>query len=62
MHDTQTKRFRHLNFFEHECFLEVRVPRVKLPDGRVVLVEPQWAAEGANGAPPAPSGTACKAY
>lgn len=35
VHDTQTKRYRHLNFFEHECFLEVRVPRIKLPDGSV---------------------------
>jgi len=42
VHDTQTKRLRHLNFFQHECFLEVRMPRVKLPDGRVVLVEPGW--------------------
>lgn len=43
VHDTQIKRYRHLNFFQHECHLEVRVPRVKLPDGRVVLVEPDWA-------------------
>jgi transposase len=42
VHDTQTKRLRHLNFFQHECFLEVRTPRVKLPDGRVVRVEPDW--------------------
>lgn len=42
VHDTQIKRLRHLNFFQHECFLEVRTPRVKLPDGRVVLVEPDW--------------------
>ncbi|GAB5097605.1 hypothetical protein YK56LOC_33210 [Caballeronia sp. HLA56] len=34
-HDTQIKRLRHLNFFQHECFLEVRVPRVR-------LVEPDW--------------------
>ena len=26
VHDTLTKRYRHLNFFQHECFLEVRVP------------------------------------
>lgn len=26
VHGTQTKRYRHLNFFQHECFLEVRVP------------------------------------
>jgi transposase len=43
VHDTQTKRLRHLNFFQHECFLEIRTPRVKLPDGRVVLIEPDWA-------------------
>jgi transposase len=41
VHDTQTKRLRHLDFFQHECFLEVRTPRVKLPDGRVVLIEPE---------------------
>jgi transposase len=43
VHDTVIKRYRHLNFFQHECFLEVRTPRVKLPEGRVVLVEPTWA-------------------
>jgi transposase len=42
VHDTQIKRLRHLNFFQHECHLEVRVPRVKLPDGKVALVEPDW--------------------
>jgi transposase len=42
VHDTKTKRYRHLNFFQHECFLEVRVPRVRLPDGSVRLVEPEW--------------------
>ena len=36
VHDTQTKRLRHLNFIQHECYFEVRTPRVKLPDGRVV--------------------------
>jgi transposase len=43
VHDTVTKRYRHLNFFQHECFLEVRVPRVRLPDGAVRQVEPPWA-------------------
>jgi transposase len=42
VHDTQIKRLRHLNFFQHECFLAVRTPRVKLPDGKVVLAEPAW--------------------
>jgi transposase len=43
VHDTQIKLLRHLNFFQHECYLQVRVPRVKLPDGSVRLVEPAWA-------------------
>lgn len=43
VHDTRIKRYRHLNFFQHECLLEARVPRVKLPDGRVALVAPPWA-------------------
>jgi len=43
VHDTQAKRYRHLNFFQHECYLEVHVPRVKLPDGKVALFEPDWA-------------------
>jgi hypothetical protein len=34
---------RHLNFFQHECVLEVRTPRVKLPDGSVYLVKPPFA-------------------
>lgn len=42
VHDTQVKRLRHLNFFQHDCHLDVRVPRVRLPDGKVALVEPQW--------------------
>jgi transposase len=42
-HDTVTKRYRHLNFFQHECHLEVRIPRVRLPDGGIRQVEPDWA-------------------
>jgi transposase len=42
-HDTVAKRYRHLNFFQHECHLEVRVPRVRLPDGGIRQVEPDWA-------------------
>lgn len=43
VHDTVGKRYRHLNFFQHECHLEVRVPRVRLPDGGIRQVEPDWA-------------------
>jgi transposase len=43
VHDTVTKTYRHLNFFQHECHLQVRTPRVKLPTGSVRLVEPDFA-------------------
>jgi transposase len=43
VHDTVTKTYRHLNFFQHECVLEVRTPRVKWPDGTVHLVKPPFA-------------------
>ena len=43
VHDTVTKTYRHMNFFQHECVLQVRTPRVKLPSGSVRLVEPDFA-------------------
>jgi len=43
VHDTVVKTYRHLNFFQHECHLQVRTPRVKLPNGSVRLVEPEFA-------------------
>ena len=42
VYDTETKTLRHLNFFQHECYLKVRVPRVELPNGSVRLAEPEW--------------------
>ncbi len=42
VHDTVTKAYRHMNFFQHECLLQVRTPRVKLPNGSVRLVEPDF--------------------
>jgi transposase len=43
VYDTVAKDYRHLNFFQHECHLRVRTPRVKLPDGSVRMVEPEFA-------------------
>jgi len=46
-YDTIKKTWRHLNFFEHECYLHARVPRVKY-DGGIKQVKMPW--EGlANG-------------
>jgi len=45
-YDTKEKQWRHLNFFEHECYLTARVPRIKMSDGTVKLVPMSW--EGLN--------------
>jgi transposase len=42
VHDTVQKTWKHLNFFEHECYLTARVPRVRTDDGRTILVMPPW--------------------
>ena len=42
VHDTKDKIWRHLNFFEHECYLHARVPRVKLPNGKIKLISTPW--------------------
>jgi transposase len=41
-YDSVEKTWRHLNFFEHECYLHARVPRVKNGDGKVKLISPPW--------------------
>jgi transposase len=41
-YDTVQKAWRHLNFFEHECYLNARVPRVKDAEGKLHTVIPAW--------------------
>ena len=41
-YDTNSKTWKHLNFFEHECYLHARVPRVKLPNGKVKQIQTPW--------------------
>ncbi len=43
VHDTIDKTWRHLNFFEHQCFLHCRVPRIETKDGKVQLIDVPWA-------------------
>jgi transposase len=40
--DTKVKTWRHLNFFEHECYLHCRTPRLDLGDGKTEFVSPPW--------------------
>lgn len=42
VHDTIQKTWQHLNFFEHECHLSARVPRIKTNSGKVRLIKTPW--------------------
>lgn len=43
VHDTIKRSWQHLNFFEHECYIHARVPRIKTSDGKVQNVNVPWA-------------------
>lgn len=49
IHDTVTKTWRHLNFFQYSCYLHCRVPRIKeITTQKVRLVEVPWARSGSG--------------
>ncbi len=48
VYDTTEKTWRHLNFFEHQCFLHCKVPRISTSDDKVLLVSVPWSREGSG--------------
>ena len=42
VHDTQEKTWKHLNFFQHKCYIHCQVPRIKTSNGKVLLVDVPW--------------------
>jgi transposase len=48
VHDTLTRSWRHLNFFEHECYLHCKVPRITNSADKVRQVSVPWAREGSG--------------
>src|SRR5437867_6665125 len=42
-YDTQQHQWRHLNFFQHHCYLHARVPRILTPEGKVKKIVVPWA-------------------
>jgi transposase len=48
VHDTVERRWQHLNFFEHQCFLRARVPRIVTSGGKVRTVTPPWTRAGSG--------------
>jgi len=47
-YDTEEKKWRHLNFFQHECYIHARVPRLKTEGEGIHLVQVPWAREGSG--------------
>ena len=40
--DTAERKWRHLDFFEHECLLTARCPRVDCPEHGVASIDLPW--------------------
>lgn len=47
-YDTVERQWQHLNFFQHNCFLHARVPRIKSKDGKIHQVSVPWARPGSG--------------
>ena len=47
-HDTVKREWRHLNFFQHECYLHARVPRVKTEGNGISTESVPWARPGSG--------------
>ena len=47
-YDTINKEWRHLNFFQHECYIHARVPRVKTDGEGIEMVQVPWSREGSG--------------
>lgn len=47
-YDTTEKTWRHLNFFQYECYLVVRVPRIDCKEDGILQVEVPWARDAAD--------------
>ena len=47
-HDYKEKKWRHLNFFQHYCYITAKVPRINCPEHGVHLLQVLWAGEGSG--------------
>ena len=47
-YDTEEKRWQHLNFFQHRCYLHARVPRLQDADGKFYQIDVPWARAGSG--------------
>jgi len=47
-HDTVSRQWEHLNFFQHKCYLHAKVPRVKQGNGQIETQVVPWARKGSG--------------
>jgi transposase len=48
VYDTEQRSWQHLNFFEHNCYLHARVPRINQSEGTVKTIVVPWARPGSG--------------
>jgi len=48
VYDHQKRMWKHLRFFQHECYLHASVPRIKNKEGKVRLIEVPWSQPGSS--------------
>jgi len=48
VYDTRQRSWRHLDFFQHTCYLHCGVPRVKKADGKVEQIVMPWSRSGSG--------------
>ncbi len=48
VYDTEQRKWQHLNFFEHNCFIHARVPRIEQKSSKVKTVNVPWARPGSG--------------
>ena len=48
VHDTIERSWQYLNFFQHQCFITAKVPRIKTNTGQVETVAVPWARGGSG--------------
>ena len=47
-YDTVSRKWEHLNFFQHKCYLHANVPRVKQSNGKIETQSVPWARKGSG--------------
>jgi transposase len=48
IYDHVNRRWQHLNFFQHRCFIHCSVPRIQEADGKVKTLEVPWSRPGSG--------------